>query len=123
MENRFMTCIEVAGLTSEGFIPDGSLGFGFPPEMGPDKANIAADRCSASSGYNTVGSLFFAIHRNPQNLDEAKIAAACLVKKKVVPPAYDASDYKRDAPDMAFPFSEPDAGQRALEACSADPLG
>ncbi|NEN07895.1 hypothetical protein G3T36_18725 [Diaminobutyricibacter tongyongensis] len=123
VENRFITCLRAGGLTTAGINPGGSLEFGFPPEMGPDKANRISDNCSASSGYDTVGSLYFAMRRNPQNLDEAKIAAACLGRKGVVPRGYDASDYKRDVPTMAFPFSDPDEGREALEACSADPLG
>ena len=78
MENRYISCLEAGGLTSDGFNPDGSLGFGFRPDVGSKKANTIADRCSESSGSNTVGSLYFAMHRNPQNLDEATIVAACL---------------------------------------------
>jgi hypothetical protein len=123
VEDRFISCLKAGGITSAGFNPDGSLEFGFPPSMGPDKANKISDGCSASSGRDTVGFLYFAMRRNSQNLDEAKIAAACLEKKGVVPRGYDASDYKRDVPDMAFPFSDQDEGQKALEACSDDPLG
>lgn len=123
VENRFISCLKAGGVTSTGFNPDGSLEFGFPPSLGPDKANKIADGCSASSGRDTVGSLYFATRRNPQNLDEAKIAAACLERKGVVPRGYDASDYKRDVPDMAFPFPDQDEGRKALEACSDDPLG
>ena len=123
VEDRFITCLEAGGLTSAGFNPDGSIEFGFPPDMGSDKANTISDRCSASSGHDTVGSLYFATHRNPQNLDEAKIVAACLANKKVVPAGYGASDFNRDAPNMAFPFSDPDVGMKALKTCTADPLG
>ncbi|HEY2556369.1 MAG TPA: hypothetical protein VGI08_04620 [Diaminobutyricibacter sp.] len=123
VELGFITCLEAVGLTSDGFNPDGSVGFAFPPDMGSHKANALSDRCSASSGFDTVGSLYFATHRNPQNLDDAKIIAACLVQKKVVPPSYGASDYNRDAPDRAFPFSDSGVGTKALTTCTTDPLG
>jgi hypothetical protein len=71
VEKRFVACLEDEGLTSSGFEPDGSVGFGFPPEMGSDVANEIADRCSASSGKDTVGFLYFAMKDNPQNIAEA----------------------------------------------------
>lgn len=123
MENGFAGCLRDHNVTFDGFGVGG--GYGFTPRTGTttEEANSIADDCSARSGLDTVGYLYFAMQRNPQNLDEATITAACLVKKKVVPPSYSARDYSRDAPTQAFPFSDKTSGDKALEQCSTDPLG
>ncbi|GIT79934.1 hypothetical protein LLS1_16030 [Leifsonia sp. LS1] len=123
MENRFTTCLTERNVTFGGFKPGG--GYEFRPGAGvsSEKANTIADDCSASSGLNTIGYLYFAMQRNPQNLDEARLMAACLVEKKAVPAGYSAADYDRDSPDMTYPFISDSAGDHALDECSADPLG
>lgn len=123
MENAFATCMRDRNVAFGGFGPGG--GYEFKPGSGTttEEANTIADECSATSGLDTIGSLYFAMQRNPQNLDEAAITAACLVKKKVVPASYSGSDYSRDAPAMAFPFNDGARGEKALRECDLDPLG
>lgn len=123
MENLFTKCLRDRNVSFGGFGPVG--GYGFSPGTGTttSEANGIADECSASSGLDTVGHLYFAMKRNPQNLDEATITAACLVKKKVVPQAYSASDYARDTPTRAYPFTDAARGEKAMQECDTDPLG
>ncbi|MGG7507472.1 hypothetical protein [Plantibacter sp. YIM 135249] len=123
MENRFKTCLESKGIPFSGFKPGGGYKFQYPSGMDSKKANTIADECSADSGLNTLGSLYFAMQRNPQNLDEPSIISACLVERQVVPKGYGASDYNKDAAEMTFPFTDEKRGQEELEACTADPLG
>lgn len=123
MEAKFSNCLAAHDITFTGFKADGSFDFGFPPSLGSAQANVIQDECSRSSGDNTIGSLYFGMQRNPQNLDEPTIIAACLVSKKVVPRGYDAKDYSRDAADQTWPFSSTKKGDAALADCSADPLG
>lgn len=123
MENAFTTCMRERNVTFMGFRPGG--GYEFRPGKGTTtaEANGIADECSASSGLDTVGSLYFLMKRNPQNLDDEVIMAACLVKKKVVPPTYSARDWARDTPEETYPFSDQARGEKSLEECSSDPLG
>lgn len=123
MENRFTTCLEEHSISFSGFSPTGAFEFHFREGMNAATASATADSCAASSGNDTIGSLYFAMRRNPENLDESAIMAACLVGKRVVPRGYGARDYEKDAPEMTFPFSDPTAGQTALDDCGADPLG
>ncbi|WP_434316147.1 hypothetical protein [Leifsonia sp. P73] len=123
MENGFVECLRDRNVTFGGFGPAGGYGFTPGPGTTTAEANGIADECSASSGLDTVGSLYFAMQRNPQNLDEASITAACLVKKKVVPQTYSASDYARDTPTRAYPFTDAARGEKAMEECDTDPLG
>jgi len=123
MESRFRACLSSYQIIFSGFKPGGGFSFDFPEGMGSEKANKLTDDCSASSGLSTVGSLYFMVQKNPQHLNEATIMVECLAKKQVVPPGYSASDYDRDTPTMSFPFENKDLGKKALEECSADPLG
>lgn len=123
METRFQRCLADQQITFSGFKTDGAFDFRFADGFDPDKANAITDSCSASTGVNTIGSLYFAMKRNPQNLNEATIMAACLVKKNAVPQGYSADDYNRDAPEFSFPFSEKNNGQKSYDECSDDPLG
>ncbi|PDQ34328.1 MAG: hypothetical protein B5766_11835 [Candidatus Lumbricidophila eiseniae] len=121
-EHRLKACLGAHGITFSGFTSDESFEFNFSSDMGSDRADELADKCSVSSGLDTVGSLFFQVRKNPQNLDWATIMAACLVKKKAVPPEYSASDYLRDEQKNDLPPTRP-TGNTALDDCSADPLG
>lgn len=123
MEDRFSTCMHDKGVEFTGFNPGGGYEFRPGAGMTSEDANRVADECSARSGLDTIGQLFFAQHRNPQNLDDATIIAACLVERRVVPQGYSAHDYTRDAPTKSFPFVSASIGEKALDACSRDPLG
>ncbi|WP_454110182.1 hypothetical protein [Leifsonia shinshuensis] len=123
MESAFTTCMRERNVIFKGFRPGG--GYEFRPGRGTTtaEANGIADECSASSGLDTVGSLYFLMKRNPQNLDEDAIMAACLVGKKVVPATYSAGDWARDTLGETYPFSDKARGEEALRKCSDDPLG
>lgn len=123
MEDRFATCLSDKGVSFAGFKAGGAFEFTPGPGMSADAANAITDDCSARSGLNTIGYLFFAQQRNPQHLDEATIMAACLVRKRAVPQGYSSSDYDRDSPGFAYPFTDRATGEKALEDCSLDPLG
>jgi len=121
MEHRLKTCLGAHGITFSRFTSDESFEFTFSSDMGSDRADELADGCSVSSGLDTVGSLFLQVRKNPQNLDWATIMAACLVKKKAVPPEYNASDYLRDEQKKDLPPTQP-TENTAIDDCSADPL-
>lgn len=59
------------------------------------------------------------MQRNPENLDEPTILAACLVRVGLVPASYTAAQYTLDFENGTLPFSDthPDASM-----CSFDPL-
>lgn len=122
MENGFKTCLEGHQITFSGFKRGGGYDFHYGEGMNADGANAAADACSASSGLDTVGSLYFGMQRNPQKLNESTIVASCLVKKGAVPAGYSASDYTRDSPTESYPFTSKAAGDKALNECTSDPL-
>ena len=122
MQNKFKNCLGAKKITFTGFKVDGSFEFGLPSGMSSGQGNKLTDECSATSGNNTIGYLYFQMKRNPQHLDAGTIVAACLVKKKVLPPSYSAQQYYKDAPNSTFPFLDDNKGAKALSDCSADPL-
>ena len=123
MEQAFRSCLGDKRVDFSGFDPDGSYEFTGGKGLTNDEANKIANDCSVTTGVNTVGMLYSLMRSNPDNLDTATITAACLVRKGVVPEGYTASDYNRDAPDMAFPFRNKEDGETALKTCNVDPLG
>lgn len=123
VENTFKTCLKAKNVTFTGFKTGGGYDFHFGNGINADEANKAADDCSASSGLNTVGALYFRMQRNPNHLDEPTIMAACLVKKGAVPQGYSAADYLRNSPDQTYPFASKSSGEKVLRECGADPLG
>lgn len=123
LEHAFATCLSDKRIGFTRFRPGGGFDFTAAQGMTNGEANHITDDCSASTGVNTVGSLYFQVRQNPENLDGATVMASCLERKHVVPGGYTASDYNRDVPGMSFPFRDAKAGQRALEACGTDPLG
>jgi len=123
METRFSRCLASRSVAFDGFQPGGGYEFRPTGTTTTEEANKQADACSAESGLDTVGYISFAMQRNPDHLDDAKIMAECLVKKKVVPRDYSARDYTRDTPGMAYPFHDDRAGEKALNECAVDPLG
>lgn len=123
MEHAFSTCLGDKRIGFTGFKPGGGFDFTAAKGMANDEANRITDDCSATTGVNTVGTLYFQVKQNPENVDGATVMASCLVRMRVVADGYTASDYNRDAPTMSFPFRDETAGQRALETCGTDPLG
>lgn len=123
MEAKFASCMEKKDIEFQGYKRDGSYEYQTASGADPAAANEAVEGCSKSSGARTVGTLHFAIIRNPQNLDEGEIISTCLVQKKIVPSDYSADDYYRDAPTEAFPYIDAENGNLAFNECAADPLG
>jgi len=123
MSNAFAECLTERGVTFGGFKPGGSFEFVPGPSMSSDDANDITDECSARTGLDTIGYLYFAQQRNPQNEDDATLVSECLVRKRAVAPGYSARDYQRDSPTGTHPFLDKKSGETALIACEADPLG
>jgi len=123
MSNAFAECLTERGVTFGGFKPGGSFEFVPGPSMNSDDANDITDECSARTGLDTIGYLYFAQQRNPQNEDDATLVSECLVRKRAVAPGYSARDYRRDSPTGTHPFLDKKSGETALIACEADPLG
>jgi hypothetical protein len=123
IENRFKSCMTAQKVSFTRFNPGGGFDFSFADGMTSEQANQVADDCAASTGINTVGSLYFQMQRNPQNLDQDTIGAGCLVEKGVAPKGYTASDYKRDAQLRPFPLATNEQATAVVDACERDPLG
>lgn len=123
METRFSRCLASRSVAFNGFQRGGGYEFRPTGTTTTEEANKQADACSAESGLDTVGYIYFAMQRNPDHLDDAEIMAQCLINRKVVPRDYSARDYTRDSPGMTFPFRDGRAGEKALNECAVDPLG
>lgn len=122
--DRFSECLTSFGITDITFDADG--GFSFNSPEGSERSAVEEDvsTCSAESGEDTVGALHSWVRRNPDNLDENTILAACLVRQEVVDPSFSAEDYA--AADGNLPFLDSvsaGAGNAAFLICNSDPLG
>ncbi len=123
VRNRMTSCLTALGFSEIEFGPDGSLSLMPPGGYDEDTTGDQMLDCSTESGEGTVGALHSWIRRNPQNLDEDTIMAACLVREGVVDPSYDAAAYAEDSTNGTIPFIDPAAGQVADMKCNHDPLG
>jgi hypothetical protein len=122
MRSKLKQCLVSSGFSDIHFSDGGELQFSQPSSLSSEQVNERAQDCSASSGEDSIGALYSWIRRNPKNLDEDKIMAECLVRKKVVDRSYSAKDYKNDSPTQSFPFIK-SGGSAAFDQCVADPLG
>lgn len=123
MRNKFTQCLSGHGFTEIEFEEDGAFTLK-PPEKGERRTHEKqVEGCSIAAGEDVVGALASGVRRNPENLDENTIIAACLVRKGVVAKDYSAEDYARDAARDHYAYQDPVAGPDALLACDADPLG
>ena len=121
---RFTTCVDDAGISFDGFKPDGSSEFEVPSGMSTDRGNELMDEYSLSSGESTVGAVYHWVNRNPENLDENEIMAQCLIDSDVVDPSYTAEDFAADEMEETMPWTtDAESGHEALRACNSDPLG
>ncbi len=84
-----------------------------------DDANDAMARCTGAFSSD-VTYLFGEVRRNPDKLDEARIAVACLRSAALVDDSYTEQDWREDTDDGRPPFSEWDP---AAVQCRLDPLG
>lgn len=119
---RFVACLAGVGYEATGFQPDGS--FDLTPPQGASESTVREvhDRCSDESGESAIGSLHSWLRRNPENLDESTILAACLVRAGVVDVGYSAEQYRHDWESESGPLDPDGPGAAAFRLCNADPL-
>jgi len=115
VSSQYVKCVKDKGFTAE---VTGPFGEGTVEGDGEGDANEASLACSGD--MSVIASLRYLTTRNPQKLDENTIMAACLVKKKLVPPSYSAKDYEGNRQTGKFPFS---VDSPEFLACTGDPLG
>lgn len=114
--DRYKSCLENLGFTQVEPGADGSLSLLPPAGLSSPQAKV--ELCRADDGSGVLG-LFREMRRNPQNQDENKIMAACLVKKGAVDPGYSAKDFAADSASGDESFMN----SAAFLQCNADPLG
>ncbi len=121
VSGRFVKCMANKGFRVQIDGPAGQMTmFDLPTDEDGDRANAANLDCGSDSGYIELCSLRNSLLRNPENLDENTIMAACAVKQKIAPPSYTAKDYARDIDRWTFPFS---TSSMEFGKCISDPLG
>ncbi len=121
VSGRFVKCMANKGFRAQIDGPAGQMTmFDLPTDEDVDRANAANLDCGSDSGYIELCALRGSILRNPQNLDENTIMAACAVRQKIAPPSYTAKDYARDIENWSFPFS---TSSMEFGRCIDDPLG
>ncbi len=94
--------------------------FDLPTDEDGERANAANLDCGSDSGFIELCALRNSLLRNPENLDENTIMAACAVMQKIAPPSYTGKDYARDIDGWTFPFS---TSSIEFGKCIDDPLG
>jgi hypothetical protein len=120
VSGEFVKCMANKGFKVQIDGPGGEMTISdLPTDEDGDRANAASLECG-DAGYIELCALRAQLLRNPQNLDENTIMAACLVKEKIVPKSYTAKDYVRDIEELSFPFSTSSA---EFDRCVSDPLG
>lgn len=122
MRNKFRSCLESQGVTRVSFEDNGGFSMTDPEGITSEQSTKIVETCDEESGEVRIGALHSWLRRNPQNLDEDTIMAACLVRKKAVEPGYTASEYAKDSKDDTIPFVAA-SGQAVFAECSNDPLG
>lgn len=120
MRSRFTECLSSFGGTEISFSPDGAFSVTMPDGADEEKFNDDVSECSDVAGESTIGALHSWISRNPANLDESTIMAACLVRSGAVDASYSAREYSEDLETDTLPVDvmSPEFGR-----CNADPLG
>jgi hypothetical protein len=121
MTERFRSCLADAGVTFNGFDPDGAFTTSLAP--GGRDTNEIVDDCSGPSGHASIGVLHDVMAGDPDNIDPAIAIAACLVESGQVPASYTAEDYRADR-EGRFADTEALDGPlaEALDTCMTDPF-
>lgn len=109
-QEKITSCLASHRVTA---IFDGNMGIDYSNPGGIGQEVINA--CMIDNGIRVL-SLKDSITRNPNNLDEGEIMAACLKRSAVVGPGFSAKDY--DDPDIVEKF----VNTKGFEECNADPL-
>lgn len=120
--SRFGDCLAGFGITGTSFEPNGAFRFDTPEGRDADAVNELVQTCSHDSGEAGIGALHSWIRRNPENLDDDTIIAACLVRKGAVDPSYSGQDFAADEEDLSIPYLT-GFGEATFVECNADPLG
>lgn len=107
---RIIECMDGLGLDAR-WEPDGSLTYGNNDDLDPDDVTD----CMRTSGLRII-TLKDSMTRNPENLDENEIMAACLRRAGVVPPSYTADDFGSQRDIEAILATE------GFDGCNAAPL-
>jgi hypothetical protein len=123
MRQRFDDCTAAFGITGVEFGPDGSISLEGPEGADPTEVNNRVKQCSHESGEDDIAFIHSIMRRNPDGLDENTIMAACLVKKGIVDPSYDAEAYREDFMNSSGPMAETFPEGPLRDECIADPLG
>lgn len=82
-------------------------------------ANVRMGKCEETSGEAWIGRLYRSQTSNPTNIPEAQLLVECLIRSRAVPDTYTVEQYDLDAPEMAFPYIDPD-GAALFVQCNAD---
>lgn len=125
VREAFARCLAEAGYAvtwaaNGGFTLDAGS-----PDVPEDLVQDQVESCDVEH-RGSVDYLYEQVARNPENLDEAEIMAACLVRRDVVAPSFSAADYRRwyETHGASLPFTvDGRSGERVFDECNADPLG
>jgi len=130
-QSRLTGCLEGLGFSEISFLKGGGYSNMPPVHLRSEDVNSKATResmelgrrCRAESGYDEVAGMYHDMRRNPENLNESAIIAACLVRSGVVERGYNAEAYKRDIANYSGPVNEASPAFGAWEQCNMDPIG
>lgn len=92
-------------------------GFSIPGEEQPSEEALA--KCTDAT-EGDAAMLYREMRRNPENINESEIMAACLVRIGLVDASYTAQDYESDFNSNPSPALFDD---QKFNDCNADPLG
>lgn len=119
---NFRNCMQGNQLTFTNFDVGGGFDFGFPENMGANKANEIADMCSSSSGVNAIIHLYYQLRSNPTNKDRSEEIVSCIIRAGIVPSNFSVKDY-RTYPITELALVDEATAVSAVQFCEADPSG
>lgn len=119
---NFRNCMQGNQLTFTNFDVGGGFDFGFPENMGANKANEIADTCSSSSGVNAIIHLYYQLRSNPTNKDRSEEIVSCIIRAGIVPSNFSVKDY-RTYPITELALVDEATAVSAVQFCEADPSG
>ncbi|UCR90073.1 hypothetical protein [Mycetocola spongiae] len=123
VQNDFLECMRATGISITADNPGGGYDYTVPAGMGGDTSQEIDIRCAHESGESTVGALYHAIGKNPENLDEAKILAQCLVDRGLVEKGYNAARYNSQPVVYDDLIDQNIDNFKRTDECIQDPLG
>ena len=123
MKSRFEGCLTDKGFTDFEYYKNGGYAVRYPAGVTEKKGQELERACSESSGEDAISGVYFQMIRNPDNLDENKIIAECLVRNGVVEKSYSAKDYQKESETDNIKFIPGKGGDAVHHECQLDPLG